>query len=123
MLRRSTSREIELRRGDRARAVRALGPFVKKTPLENCLRFQKAHLGLVVRDGLVRLVARNDVVAEHRLFACRTSSDFDCSYPPTYAWAAWLPVERVILISWRESTAEHNEPSQRIDLWRVPARK
>jgi hypothetical protein len=98
-----------------------LASFKRKTSGTEAATFARARLGLAVRDGTARLLDHDRVLSEHVVFSCSggPSGWFACQYPPTFRWAAWLPSQHLVILSWITSGAEHSDRGNELAVWPV----
>jgi len=96
--------------------------FRRKDSGTNAATFPHARLGVAERDGTARLLDHDRTLAAHVIFTCGSHPiPFNCDYPPTFVWAAWLPSQHLVLLSWHTSGAEHSDRVSQLEVWQVPA--
>jgi hypothetical protein len=98
-----------------------LAAFKQKPSGTQVATFPRAKLGVAVRDGLANLLDHDRSIATDTVFPCKDASAFNCEYPPTFGWAAWLPAQHLVVLAWTTSRANEGEHVPHLTVWQVPA--
>jgi hypothetical protein len=97
--------------------------FQPKPSGSDAASFPRARLGVAFRDGFVRLLRGDQVLAERRIHEGCSGPDgdnaFACQYPPHATWAAWIPALDTVLFEWATSRAERADVATFIEVWPV----
>ncbi len=90
--------------------------FTTKPNGTNAARFTGAKLGIAEVGGVMRLLQKNQTLAERRIYTCPS---FHCDYAPALVSAAWIPSLRLLLVAWHSSGAEHSDRVSSLEVWNV----